>query len=166
MTPASRKSPASCSGVSSMRRRPAPAGSVAACYNGRVVQRLILHAMRALYPRTDALPGLEDTDDDAFLARYRREASPLLWLGLGVAALVFAATPLLTVYVPLPSFLLPRRLLDRHAHRVTYLPVYLLRQAVFLLKLTAGLCWASHPAVRGQMAMAPYPADPDGWRTS
>ncbi len=124
------------------------------------------HAMRALYPRTEALPGLEDTDDAAFLARYRQETTRLMWLGLVLATFVFVSTPLLTVYLPLPSFLLPRALLDRHAYRVTYSRLYLLRQAVFLLKLTAGLCWGSHPSVRAKMAMAPYPADPDTWRTS
>lgn len=130
------------------------------------MQWLIRHAMRALYPRTDALPGLEDTDDVAFLKRYRRETSPLLWAGLVLAAWVFVTTPLLTVYVPLPSFLLPKKLLDRHAFEVTYSGLYLLRQAVFLLKLTAGLCWGSHPEVRAKMAMEPYADDPGAWRTS
>ena len=122
--------------------------------------------MRALYPRTDELPGLEDCDDVAFLAQYKRETSMLMWIGLLAAAWVFVWTPLLTVYLPLPSFLLPKKLLDRHAYEVTYSGLYLIRQAVFLLKLTAGLCWGSHPKVRAIMAMEPYPADEGAWRTS
>jgi hypothetical protein len=124
---------------------------------------LIRHAMCALYPRTDALPGMEDTDVQGFLRRYRREATSLMWLGLLLGTAIFVWTPLMTVYVPLPSFLLPRSLLDKHAHAITGTRLYLLRQGVFLLKLAAGLCWGSDPAVRARMAMAPYPVDPGTW---
>ena len=67
-----------------------------------------------------------------------------------------------------PSFCLhspqpPRGLLDRHASRITTTRFYLLRQAVFLVKLAAGLCWGADPAVRARLAMAPYPADPGTW---
>ena len=120
--------------------------------------------MKALYPRTEALPGIEDTECGAFLARFRREASTRMWVGLLAGTFVFVASPVLTVFVPLPSFLLPRRWLDRHAARVTSSPIYLLRQAVFLLKLTAGLCWGTHPAVRERFAMAPYDEDPGTFR--
>lgn len=130
------------------------------------MQWFIRHAMRALYPRTDALPGIEDCDDVAFLRKYKRESTGLMWLGLLAATWVFTTTPLLTVYVPLPSFLLPKKLLDRHAYKITYSGIYLLRQAVFLLKLTAGLCWGSHPEVRAKMAMEPYPADSGAWRSA
>lgn len=124
---------------------------------------IIQHAMCALYPRTEHLPGMEDTDVRGFLRRYREESTSLMWIGLLLGALVFAATPLLTVYLPLPSFVLPRSLLDRHAHAVTGTRVYLIRQAIFLVKLAAGLCWGSDPAVRAKMAMTPYPADPGTW---
>ena len=127
---------------------------------------LVLHAMRALYPRTEALPGIDDTDPEAFLARWRREASALMRLGLVAGALAFAVSPIVTVHWPLPSMLLPRRVLDRHASAVTYSRVYLLRQAVFLVKLAAGLCWGQHPAVRAKMAMAPYPPDPGTGRVA
>ncbi|MGE0787396.1 MAG: hypothetical protein AB7S26_17115 [Sandaracinaceae bacterium] len=134
-------------------------------YKGVVLEWFIRHAMRALYPRTEALPGVEDTDDVAFVRRFREDSTTLMWAGLLLATFVFVSTPLLTVFLPVPSFLLPRRLLDRHASRITTIPIYLIRQAVFLLKLQAGLCWGQHAKVRAKMAMAPYPADPDTWRT-
>lgn len=121
--------------------------------------------MVALYPRTDELPGIEDTDVGAFLRRYRAEAPLLMWLGLIAGTCAFVLSPLLTIYLPLPSFLLSERQLDRHASRVTTSRLYLLRQAVFLLKLAAGLCWASHDSVRHRFAMAPYPPDPGTWQT-
>lgn len=120
--------------------------------------------MRALYPRTDALPGMDDVEPRAFLAQYRREASRLMWVGLLAGTWAFVWSPLLTVYWPVPSFLLPAKVLDRHACRVTYSRIYLLRQAVFLVKLAAGLCWGQHARVRATMAMEPYPNDPGTFR--
>lgn len=121
--------------------------------------------MVAFYPRTDELPGIADTDLDGFLARFRAESPPLLMLGLVAGALLFAITPIVTVYWPLPSFLLPPEVLDRHANRVTYSQSYYLRQAIFLVKLNAGLCWGADPEVRRRLACAPYPADPKTFRT-
>lgn len=120
--------------------------------------------MRALYPRTEALPGIEDCDLSGFLARYRRESSTLMWLGLSLGTLVFVWSPVVTVYVPLPSFLLPKALLDRHAFRAAYSRFYLLRQALLLVKLAAGMCWGQDPEVRRRFALAPYPEDPGTWR--
>ena len=59
---------------------------------------LIKHALAALYPRTEHFPGIVETDLDAFLVRFRREAPGLMRLGLYVAAVVFMLTPLCTVY--------------------------------------------------------------------
>lgn len=130
------------------------------------VKSLIEHVMIALYPRTEALPGIEDTDVRDFLDRYRQESTFLMWLGLVAGTFVFVLSPIVTLYLPLPSFLLTEKQLDEHAHRVTSSNLYFLRQAIFLVKLAAGLCWASHPDVRARFAMAPYDPDPGTWRTS
>lgn len=106
---------------------------------------------------------MEDTDVRGFLRRYRRDSTFLMWLGLLAGTALFVWTPILTVYWPVPSFLLPRAVLDRHAHRITGTSVYLLRQGIFLVKLAAGLCWGADPAVRAKLALAPYPADPGTW---
>lgn len=108
---------------------------------------------------------MEDTDVDDFLARYRRETTTLVWIGVVLGGIVFALTPIMTVYLPVPSFLLPRALLDRHAMRITSTRLYLVRQSIFLVKLAAGMCWGMHPAVRAKLGMAPYPRDPGTWRT-
>lgn len=116
--------------------------------------------MCALYPRTDELPGVVDTDVDEFLQKYKRESSGIMWLGLVAGSAVFAASPLFTVFAPVPSFMLPKGMLDEHAMKITYSPVYLVRQSVFVVKLAAGMCWGQDPEVRAKMAMEPYPADP------
>lgn len=127
---------------------------------------LIKFAMRTMMPRSAELPGIEDCDLDAFLRRMRRDADFLYWLGLVAGALVFAFTPLLTVYLPLPAFLLPRKLLARHAEKIAVTNLYVLRNAVFLVRLSAGMCWGADPAVRAKFAMKPYAPDPGTFRTS
>ncbi|MCA3015273.1 MAG: hypothetical protein INH41_23025 [Myxococcaceae bacterium] len=126
---------------------------------------LVRSAMCALYPRAGDLPGLEDCDLDGFLERFHREAPLRMSLGVFLGALVFHLTPLFTVFVPLPAFLLPPPLLDRHASRIAGSGSYWVRQAIFLVKFPAGLCWGAHPDVRRRFALGAYPADPADWRT-
>jgi hypothetical protein len=130
------------------------------------VNLLIKHVLSALYPKTEHFPGITEMDLDGFLRRFRREAAGLMRLGFYAAVFLFLVTPILTVYVPLPSFLLPRRLLDRHAERLASFPLYPLRSLIFLLKLVAGLCWGAHPLVRERFALPPLPPDPEQWRTT
>lgn len=125
---------------------------------------LVRSAMKALYPPTDGVEGVDDTELDAFLDQYRREAPPFMWMGLVMGSAVFTATPLLTVRRPLPAFLLDEETLDAHAHAVAGHPIYLVRQAVFLVKLAAGLCWGADPKVRERFSLDPYPVDPGTWR--
>jgi hypothetical protein len=127
---------------------------------------LIKHSMRAMMPRTAALPGIADTDLDGFLRRMRAEADTLYWLGLVAGAWVFTWSPLLTIRVPLPSFLLPARWLDRHANAIQSHPLYMIRMSATLVRLSAGMCWGADHRVRARFALPPSPADPGTFRTS
>ncbi len=124
----------------------------------------VRYALVAFYPAIDRLPGLAACDLDAFLRRFRRETTRLMWLGVFLGACAFQLTPFLTVYVPLPACLLPAQLRDRHSQRMATSRVYALRQLAILLKLTAGLCWGSDPRVRAALDLSPYPPDPGTWR--
>lgn len=126
---------------------------------------LIKSAMRALYPTTEHGPGIDQTDLDAFIDQYQREAPASLWGGLVVGSVVFHATPLLTVRKLRPAFLLTPDDLDVHANQIASHPNYAVRQALMLLKLTAGLCWGADDDVRADMNLEPYPKDPGTWRT-
>ncbi len=126
---------------------------------------LLRDTITALYPRTPTMPGAEDCGLDAFLEKFHAESTPLVWLGAIAGALVFQLTPLFYVYVPLPACLLPTSLRERHAQRVTATDVYLIRQALFMVKFVAGLCWGADPKVRAKFALPPLPADPGTWRT-
>jgi hypothetical protein len=127
---------------------------------------IVKFAMCTMMPRSDTLPGIGDTDVDEFLRRMKREADPLYWLGLVVGGIVFMLSPLLTVYLPLPAFFLPKALLARHSDRILSHRIYVLRQAVFLVRLSAGMCWGADEKVRSHFALAPYPPDPGTFRQS
>lgn len=118
-----------------------------------------------LYPRTDDLPGADDCGLDAFLERYRSETTPLVWFGVVLGAVVFHLTPVFTVGVPLPAFALSPRLGDKHAHAIASTDRYVPRQAIFLLKLVAGLAWGQGAEVRARLGLRELPPDPDTWRT-
>ncbi len=127
---------------------------------------LVKFAMCTMMPRSDALPGIADTDVDGFLRRMKKEADPLYWLGLVVGGIVFALSPLLTVYLPVPAFFLPKGLLTRHTERILAHRIYMFRQAVFLVRLSAGMCWGADDKVRAHFALAPYPPQPGTFRQS
>jgi hypothetical protein len=125
---------------------------------------LVHSAIVILYPRTAALPGAADCDLEAFLLRFRREAAPLVWLGVVLGAVLFHLTPVFTVRVPLPAFMLPPDVADRHASRISGSRIYLVRQSIFLVKLAAGLAWGAHPDVRARFALPALAPDPGTWR--
>jgi hypothetical protein len=127
---------------------------------------LIKFAMSAMMPRTETLPGIADTDLDGFLRRLRRETNLLYWSGVVLGAVVFALAPLITIGVPLPAFALPRKALEAYTERVLTHRIYLVRQAVFLLRVSAGLCWGADENVRACFALPPYPPDPGTFRQS
>lgn len=126
---------------------------------------LVRSAISLLFPRT-ALPGAADCGLDAYLVRFKRESPLLVWLGTVAGAVLFHVTPLFTVYVPLPAFLLPAKLADRHADRIATTNVYVVRQAILLVKMCGALCWGADPNVRRHFALPPLGPDPGTWRSS
>ena len=127
---------------------------------------LVRAAIVMLYPRVGDWPGAEDCDLDAFLDRFRRETTALVWLGVVLGAIAFQLTPIFTVLVPLPASLLSKERGNLHAERIASTNVYLLRQSIFLVKLVAGMAWGAHPSVRERFALPPLAPDPGTWRRS
>lgn len=130
------------------------------------MQWLVKQASLALYPRTETLPGVADTAIDQQLSQLRTEGLLILWFTLVLGALIFTLTPLFTLGVPLPAFLLPAKWLDRHAHRIATTRFYYVRQAMLGLKVAASLAWGKDPAVRRAIGIAPYADDPESYRVS
>jgi hypothetical protein len=130
------------------------------------VIRLIAATMADLMPRGADLPGCADCDPHGFLRRLRRESDPLFFLGLVLGTLFYQLAPVLTLRLPVPAVLLSERLRARHAQRMAAHPSYVVRQAVSLVRLSAGLCWGMDPAVRAHFALPPYGPDPGTFRRS
>jgi hypothetical protein len=122
--------------------------------------------MSDLMPSTEDLPGVDHTDLTEFLRALRRESTRIYWLGVVLGSIIYTLTPVLTVGWPVPAFILPARLRDRHAERIVGSNLYLVRQSVFLLRLSAGMCWGMHPLVRERLALPPYPGDPGTVRSA
>lgn len=126
---------------------------------------LLRFAICAMLPASDGLPGVGDLDPGAFVAKFRRDTTRLLWVTAVGCAALFMVSPLITIGVPLPAIALPAGLLDRHAAAMADHRVYLVRQAAFLIKMIGGLHWGADPTVRARFALQAYPPDPAGWRS-
>lgn len=122
--------------------------------------------MTDLMPPVGDMPGIVDCDVDAFLVKLRAETTFVTWIGLCAGATLWLWTPLLTVYIPLPAVLLSANARDRHINGLTATRIYLLRQAIFLIKMYASMCWGQHPSVRRRFNVAAYPVDPGTFRTT
>jgi len=127
---------------------------------------LVRSALCAIIPPSDTLPGLIDMDVDGYIERLRQDTALLYWVGIILSALLFTLLPVITVWIPLPTFLLPERLRDRHVSKMMAHPLYPVRQAAYMLRLTAGVCWGADERVRAHFQMAPCPKDPGTWRTA
>lgn len=121
---------------------------------------LVRFALVAFFPRVDDLPGLADLDVDAKIAALRRESTLIFWTGIVAAAVFFQLSPILTVHRPWPAVFLTDEQLDQHAHRIATSRVYLFRQIIVLLKLTAGIFWGESKEIRAYLHLPPYGADP------
>lgn len=124
------------------------------------VNDVVRFALCAFYPRVDDVPGLEELGVDEKIEGLRRDATPLFWLGIVGASLLFQLLPILTLKRPWLAVWLDEDELDRHANGLATYPVYLIRQTAVLLKLVASMFWAQSPEIRALMALPPYPPDP------
>lgn len=125
----------------------------------------IAWTLQTTFPPFGDLPGLQRPATLIFLRKLFADSPPLIRIALLASTAVFILSPVITVFVPLPAFLLPRPLLDRHAHKLATHPVYILRGVMLMIKTIGGLQWGADVEVRAKLAMQPYPPDPDTFRT-
>lgn len=130
-----------------------------------MIVRTVVWVLAAIFPASDLLPGIGDLPDvHQRVAKMLREA-PLSFLFVVYGAtLLFLFSPLLTVGWPLPALLLPKAALGRHAYRLAGHRIYLVRQAMLMLKTVGGLIWGGHPDVRNALQMPLYGDDPGTFR--
>ena len=124
---------------------------------------LVRHALAAVFPSTERLPGLDRLDTEDAL-REVLQGPMLIRLGLIASTLLFVCAPIWTVYWPVPSLLLPRSVLERHANALAGSRIYLLRQSMMMLKTIGGLLWGGHPDVRAALGLPANGPDPGSFR--
>ena len=126
----------------------------------------IIFSLIAFVPRYQNLPGIADTDLNAFLNKLQIEAPSTFFLGLRVAAFIFMFSPILTVGIPLPAQWLSASKLNKHAEKISESPIMPIRQMMMVQKMMAGLCWGEEEKVRAYFGMEPYKENPGTWRKS
>jgi hypothetical protein len=130
------------------------------------MQWFVRHAVRAIFPMGGALPGVREERLKPLLADMMREAPGIFKLGIWAATFFFHLSPIVTVYLPVPAFLLPAGLLDKHAHRLMSHRWYHLRMLCYTLKFVGGLSWGMDPEVRKLIHVRPLGPDPGTFITS
>lgn len=124
----------------------------------------IARALAATFPSTERLPGLDQIDPRPGVRRLLAEAPLAVRYALYGGALLYHCGPVITLGVPVLAGWLGTERRDRHAARLASHPIYLVRQAMLLLKSIGGLIWGADPAVRAVLGMPAYPPDPGTFR--
>ena len=122
------------------------------------------YALKTVLPATERVRGMDDDILEPFLERVGREAPPMMTLGLVGASWILTFSPILTIGVPLPAFMLPKALLEKHLNRAASHPLYPLRLALTAIKTIAGMCWGADPEVREALGLPPHESDPSAWK--
>jgi hypothetical protein len=130
------------------------------------MHRLVAFSFRAMFPATENLPGLEHDHSLDTVASIFRESSFTFKLGMALGGVVFMLCPLITVGIPLPAQWLSASALDRHTAKITAHPLYLVRQAMVIVKLGGGIAWGTQPNVRNKLALPTLAPDPGTWRAA
>ncbi len=129
-----------------------------------MVARIVAWVLGAIFVSTDTLPGLDELDTAPRVAKMLREAPGSFTFVVYVSTLLFMVSPLITIGLPVPAFVLGRRQLDTHAYRLARHRIYLVRQSMLMLKTVGGLIWGGHPDVRAALDVPAYEADPGTFR--
>lgn len=127
-------------------------------------RKIVVRVLCTIFPDGERVPGLDPRRMARFLDTFLAESPPLLRLALHGSALAYLLSTPLTVGRLTPALWLGPRARDRHAQGVATHPLYLLRQAMLMLKTVGGLCWGADPTVRSRLGLAPYPPDPGSRR--
>ncbi|MAE28577.1 MAG: hypothetical protein QF599_10335 [Planctomycetota bacterium] len=116
--------------------------------------------LEAIFPGTTDVPGLCRERALPFLAMFHDQSPRTLRLALHASAIAFVMATPLTVGALRPALLLAPEVLARHTEACAGHRVYLLRQALLMLKTAGGFCWGADQAVRSSMSVAGYKPDP------
>ena len=132
----------------------------------KLVRSLTRYAMELVLPAGGALEGAADTDVESFFDQVAQDVPLMVQAGVVAAAAMIVVSPVLTLGIPVPVFVLPERLRDEHVYRLSTHKIYLVRQLTTVLKMAAGMEWGRDPAVRAKVGAGEMGPDPGTWRES
>ncbi len=132
----------------------------------QLVRSLTRYAMELCLPSGGPLKGVGETDVDGFFDQVASDVPLLLQAGVVAASAMIVVTPVLTLGIPAPVFVLPERLRDEHVHRLSTHRIYMVRQLTTVLKMAAGMQWGRDADIRESVGAGDLGPDPGTWRGS
>ena len=124
------------------------------------MRAILRFVMNATMPAYDDMPGNKDTKIDAFLDEFAANAAPIIRLGFYAAAVVYVISPIITLKVPLPAFLLSSEKQVLHMEKYSESRNVIMAQLWMLQKMISALCWGMDDAVRAYFGYQPFEGDP------
>lgn len=120
--------------------------------------------MNEVMPRHDDLPGIVDTSVGDFLDEFKQHAHPIMRLGFFLSVWVYVLSPVFTVGIPLPAFLLSEKKRIAHMQAYSSSHNFVFSQLWMLQKMVAGMCWGADDKVRAYFGYSAYRAEPGDFR--
>lgn len=128
-------------------------------------QKIMVRALYTILGENNKQSLISENEIKEFLNKLQKEATFTLRAVTNLCLLAWVCTPILTIFIPLPAFLLSQKMCEKHTYRLTVSKIYVLRQSMLLLKQIVGLLWGAHNKVRNSLNIKVYDPDPDRFKT-
>lgn len=123
------------------------------------MRKVTIFAMNEVMPRYGEMPGIEDTQVNAFLDEFNTHAHTIMRIGFFFCVWVYVLSPVFTVGIPLPAFWLSQKKREEHLKKYSGSRNFVFSQLWMLHKMIAGMCWGADAKVRTYFGYAPYEAE-------
>lgn len=123
------------------------------------MRKITIFAMNEAMPRHGDMPGVMDTEVDAFLSEFNQHAHPIMRLGFFLAVWIYVLSPVFTLGIPLPAFWLSAEKREAHLKKYSNSHSFVFSQLWMLQKMITGMCWGADAKVRQYFGYAPYEAE-------
>jgi hypothetical protein len=128
------------------------------------MRKVAVFAMNELMPAHDDMPGIFDTKAEDFLKEFKANAHPIMRLGFFLSVWVYALSPVFTIGIPLPAFLLSEQKRLAHLDKYANSRNFVFSQLWMLQKMITAMCWGMDDKVRAYYGYEPYPEEPGNFK--
>jgi len=123
------------------------------------MKKITIFAMNEAMPPHGDMPGIIDTDVEAFLIEFNNHAHPIMRLGFFLAVWIYVLSPVFTIGIPLPAFWLSQKKREEHLKKYSGSRSFIFSQLWMLHKMITGMCWGADAKVRTYFCYEPYEAE-------